>query len=106
MLPNLKRSHFFFSKKFKSTFVIQKLYKYELEFALRILRAFDIYHYPQTYSLEVYLGTNAKKSEQNVRGICILPEGTGKTKKIAFFSQNKKLQEIARKHEIEIVTED
>jgi len=41
----------------------------------------------------VQLGVDAKKSDQVVRGAVVLPNGTGKTKRVAVFTQGAKADE-------------
>jgi len=41
----------------------------------------------------VQLGVDAKKSDQVVRGAVVLPNGTGKTKRVAVFAQGAKAEE-------------
>jgi large subunit ribosomal protein L1 len=42
----------------------------------------------------VQLGVDAKKSDQVVRGAVVLPNGTGKTKRVAVFAQGAKAEEV------------
>jgi large subunit ribosomal protein L1 len=41
----------------------------------------------------VQLGIDAKKSDQVVRGAVVMPNGTGKTKRVAVFAQGAKAEE-------------
>ena len=43
--------------------------------------------------MAVQLGIDAKKSDQVVRGAVVLPNGTGKTKRVAVFAQGAKAEE-------------
>jgi large subunit ribosomal protein L1 len=47
----------------------------------------------ESVELHVNLGIDSKKSDQNVRGACNLPNGTGKTVKVAVFTQGPKADE-------------
>lgn len=42
---------------------------------------------PESVDLAIRLGVDAKKSDQNVRGITQLPHGTGRTKKVAVLAK-------------------
>ena len=46
--------------------------------------------------MSVQLGIDAKKSDQVVRGAVVMPNGTGKTKRVAVFAQGAKAEEIAK----------
>jgi len=56
---------------------------YELEEAIELLKSLPKTKFDQTVELTINLKINPKKSDQQVRGTCILPHGTGKSKKIA-----------------------
>ena len=43
--------------------------------------------------MAVQLGVDAKKSDQVVRGAVVMPNGTGKTKRVAVFAQGAKAEE-------------
>ena len=43
--------------------------------------------------MAVQLGIDAKKSDQVVRGAVVMPNGTGKTKRVAVFAQGAKAEE-------------
>lgn len=43
----------------------------------------------ESIDLAINLGIDAKKSDQNVRGFVVLPNGTGKIKRVAVFAQEK-----------------
>lgn len=94
----------FFAKKKQRLPTID--HRYDFRFAFDILNSFAIHETKQSYELVVKLGTNPQKSEQNVRGICVLPEGTGKTKRFAFFSQNQKLVDVAAREGFLIISKE
>ena len=49
--------------------------------------------FDESVELHVNLGIDAKKSDQNVRGACNLPHGTGKKVKVAVFTQGDKVEQ-------------
>ena len=49
--------------------------------------------FDETVEIHVQLGVDPKKSDQNVRGIVVLPHGTGKTKKIIVVAKGEKVKE-------------
>lgn len=61
--------------------------------------------FPETIDIALRLGIDPKKSDQNVRGITILPHGTGKTKKVAVLAKGE-LAAAAEKAGADIVGEE
>ena len=49
--------------------------------------------FDESIDVAVQLGVDAKKSDQVVRGAVVLPNGTGKTKRVAVFAQGAKADE-------------
>ncbi len=47
----------------------------------------------ESIDVAINLGIDAKKSDQNVRGSVVLPQGTGKTVRVAVFAQGDKAQQ-------------
>ena len=45
----------------------------------------------ETIDIAINLGIDAKKTDQNVRGSMVLPNGTGKTLKVIVFAQSEQL---------------
>lgn len=62
-------------------------HEYSPEIAFKILEAEDYSTFDQSVDICIKLGINVKRSEQNVRGSCVLPGGIGKSKKICFFGE-------------------
>lgn len=60
---------------------------YAISDALVLLRECATAKFNETVDVAVMLGVDAKKSDQNVRGATVLPNGTGKTVKVAVFAQ-------------------
>ena len=61
--------------------------------------------FDETIELALNLGIDTKQSDQNVRGMCALPNGTGKTIRVAVFAKGPKAEE-ARKAGADIVGDD
>ena len=51
--------------------------------AIKLAKETNTAKFDSSVEIHIHLGTNPKKSEQQVRGAVTLPHGTGKTKKIA-----------------------
>ncbi len=61
---------------------------YTLDEALEILRQASKIKFVESVDVAVRLGVDPRKSEQNVRGSTVLPNGTGKTVRVAVFAQS------------------
>ncbi len=66
---------------------------YSVEEALAIVKECAIAKFDESIDVAVQLGVDAKKSDQVVRGAVVLPNGTGKTKRVAVFAQGAKAEE-------------
>ena len=53
--------------------------------AIKILKSKSKVKFVETVDVSINLGIDAKKSDQNIRGSLVLPNGTGKTVKVAVF---------------------
>lgn len=60
---------------------------YELKEALKILKDLSAVKFDESVEVAVNLGVDAKKSDQQVRGSTVLPQGTGKSVRVAVFAQ-------------------
>lgn len=61
--------------------------------------------FDETIELALNLGIDTKQTDQNVRGMCSLPNGTGKTIRVAVFAKGPKAEE-ARKAGADIVGDE
>ena len=66
---------------------------YNLPDALGLVKEFAVAKFDESIDVAVQLGIDAKKSDQVVRGAVVLPNGTGKTKRVAVFAQGAKAEE-------------
>jgi large subunit ribosomal protein L1 len=60
---------------------------YELDDALNLVKEFASSKFPESIDLSLNLGVDPRKSDQVVRGSTVLPNGTGKTVRVAVFAQ-------------------
>ncbi len=60
---------------------------YSIEDALTLLKECSNLKFTESVDVAVKLGVDPKKSDQNVRGSTVLPNGTGKTVRVAVFTQ-------------------
>jgi large subunit ribosomal protein L1 len=66
---------------------------YPLMEAIALVKEFATAKFDESVDVAVQLGVDAKKSDQVVRGAVVLPNGTGKTKRVAVFAQGAKAEE-------------
>jgi large subunit ribosomal protein L1 len=66
---------------------------YPIGDALSIVKDAATAKFDESIDVAVQLGIDAKKSDQVVRGAVVLPNGTGKTKRVAVFAQGAKADE-------------
>src|SRR5215207_6978016 len=66
---------------------------YPLVDAIGIVKEAATAKFDESIDVAVQLGVDAKKSDQVVRGAVVMPNGTGKTKRVAVFAQGAKADE-------------
>ena len=66
---------------------------YPLPDALNLVKECATAKFDEAIDIAVQLGVDAKKSDQVVRGSVVMPAGTGKTKRVAVFTQGAKAEE-------------
>ena len=65
---------------------------YVVDDALELLKKFSNVKFKESVDVAIRLGVDSRKSEQNVRGATVLPNGTGKTVRVAVFTQGDNVQ--------------
>ena len=60
---------------------------YSLDEALELLKGSSKVKFTESVDVAIRLGVDPRKSDQNVRGSTVLPNGTGKTVRVAVFTQ-------------------
>ena len=82
------------SKRFNSLReLVDKDKIYELDEAINLVKKTATAGFKESVDVSVQLGIDAKKSDQNVRGALVLPEGSGKRVRVAVFAQGEKAEE-------------
>ncbi len=66
---------------------------YPVDDALKLVKETAVAKFDESVDIAVNLGIDAKKSDQTVRGSVVLPAGTGKTVRVAVFTQGAKAEE-------------
>ena len=76
------------SKKAKSiNEKVDKTTQYPFSEAVNLLKEFASAKFKESIDVSVNLGVDPRKSDQNVRGATVLPNGTGKSVRVAVFTQ-------------------
>ena len=60
---------------------------YEIDEALALLKDISKVKFTESVDVAIKLGVDPRKSDQNVRGSTVLPNGTGKSVRVAVFTQ-------------------
>lgn len=94
------------SKNYKEALkVIDKTKTYTAREAMDAVVATSKAKFDETVELHVKLGVDGRNADQQVRGVCVLPEGTGKTVRVLVITRGDKAEE-ARKAGADIVGDD
>jgi large subunit ribosomal protein L1 len=86
-MPNITKRQKAFTGK------VDSLKLYPIADALGMVKDCATAKFDESIDVSVQLGIDAKKSDQVVRGAVVLPNGTGKTKRVAVFAQGAKADE-------------
>jgi len=68
---------------------IDKNKEYDVTEAIKLLKSLKARKFDETVDLVLKLNIDAKKTDMNVRGSFVLPNGTGKTKKVLVITKTK-----------------
>ena len=68
---------------------VDKNKEYEVQEAIKLLKSLKTRKFDETVDLVLRLNSDAKKTDMNVRGSFVLPNGTGKTKKVLVVTKTK-----------------
>lgn len=72
---------------------IDKNSEYTLEEAVKMIKERATSKFDETIDLVMNLGVDPRHADQMVRGVCNLPNGTGKTTRVAVFARGDKAEE-------------
>jgi len=84
---------------------IDKNKQYSLVDAVKVIKENATAKFDETVEISINLNIDARKAEQNLRGVLQLPNGTGKTYRVAVFAKGPKAEE-AREAGADIVGEE
>ena len=85
---------------------VDRLKKYPLDEAINILKENKYVKFDESVEVAIRLGVNPKHADQMVRGTVALPNGTGKTVRVAVFAQGDKATEATAAGAVEVGAED
>ncbi len=94
------------SKNYKESLkLIDKTKAYAPKEAMEAVVSTSKAKFDETVELHVKLGVDGRNADQQVRGVCVLPEGTGKTVRVLVITRGDKAEE-AKKAGADIVGDD
>jgi large subunit ribosomal protein L1 len=67
--------------------------EYSIEEAIELLKKIKYSNFDESVDLAMKLGVDPKRSDQMVRGTVVLPNGTGKTKRVVVIASGEKIKE-------------
>jgi large subunit ribosomal protein L1 len=73
--------------------LVDKNASYEPAQAVELVKQAAKAKFDETVEAAIRLGVDPKKQDQNVRGVVVLPHGTGKTKRVLVFAKGDKAKE-------------
>ena len=84
----------FRGKKYKdSAKLVDRSTQYEVPAAMDLVVKTASAKFDETVEVHIKLGVDSRHADQQVRGAIVLPNGTGKTRKVLVFAKDAKLQE-------------
>ena len=84
----------FRGKKYKdSTKLIDRSVQYDVPDAMALVVKTAPAKFDETVELHIKLGVDSRHADQQVRGAIVLPNGTGKTRKVLVFAKDAKVEE-------------
>ncbi|MCB9600696.1 MAG: 50S ribosomal protein L1 [Sandaracinus sp.] len=72
---------------------VQRGHRYTLPEACTLVKECSFARFDEGVDLAVRLGIDPKQADQQVRGACVLPHGTGSTKRVLVFAKGDKVAE-------------
>ena len=73
--------------------LIDRSVQYEVADAMALVVKTAKAKFDETVEVHIKLGVDSRHADQQVRGAIVLPNGTGKTRKVLVFAKDAKLQE-------------
>ena len=84
----------FRGKKYKdSTKLVDRSVQYDVADAMALVIKTAPAKFDETVEMHIKLGVDSRHADQQVRGAIVLPNGTGKTRKVLVFAKDAKVEE-------------
>ena len=74
--------------------------------AFRLIKTHSIMPFDETIDLYIKLGTNAKRTEFNMRGSCYMPIGLGTQEKVCFVPFDENEEKLAKEAGINLMCDE
>src|SRR6204780_847400 len=85
------------SKRYKQTIDgLDRVKSYTVEEAVKLVKARAVAKFDETIELSINLGVDPKHADQMVRGVVSLPNGTGRSLRVAVFAKGAKADEAKK----------
>ena len=84
------------SKKYKEALTKITEKSYDIESGIETLLSLPKAKFDETVELHVKLGVDGKNADQQVRGVCILPHGTGKSLRVLVIAKGDKADDAVK----------
>ena len=72
---------------------VDRAKQYALDEAVKLIKANASAKFDETIDIAMNLGVDPKHADQNVRGVCNLPKGSGRSVRVAVFARGPKAEE-------------
>ncbi len=79
---------------------------YQLDEALNILESFSKSRFDESVTLDINLGIDPRKQDQNIRGAISMPNGTGKTARVICFAEGAVAEKAKAAGAVEVGAQD
>ena len=84
------------AKKYAQASEVVKQKSYDIENGIETLLSLPKAKFDETVELHVRLGVDGKQADQQVRGVCVLPHGTGKSLKVLVIAKGDKADDAVK----------
>jgi large subunit ribosomal protein L1 len=84
-------------KRLKTAYAaVDKNKVYSIDEAIQLTKSLSKAKFDESVDISINLGVDARKADQNIRGVVQLPNGTGKTYRVAVFAKGPKAEEATK----------
>ena len=80
--------------------LVDRTKAYSVNEAIELVKKTDYAKFDATVEVAFRLGIDVKKSDQQIRGAVVLPNGTGRTQRVLVFAKGEKLKEAEAAEQI------